>query len=152
MNTLQSINYPIHFNNTLPELVKFIDQGNYSRFFILTDEHTARHCLPLIKKHIANLENFDVIEISSGEENKNIDHCVSVWKMLIGYSADRESLLINLGGGVISDLGGFAASTYKRGIDFVHVPTTLLSQVDASVGGKTGIDLDNINNIIGNFN
>lgn len=151
MNTLNSINYPIYFNNTLAELINFIQKGNYSRFFILTDENTGKHCLPIIQKQIDNLDNFDIIEINSGEESKNIDFCVGVWKMLIDFSADRESLLINLGGGVISDLGGFAASTYKRGIDFVHVPTTLLSQVDASVGGKTGIDMDNIKNIIGTF-
>jgi 3-dehydroquinate synthase len=151
MNTLNSINYPIYFNNTLAELVKFIKNGNYSRFFVLTDEHTVKHCLPIIRKHIDNLENFDIIEINAGEESKNIDFCVGVWKMLIDFGADRQSLLINLGGGVISDLGGFVASTYKRGIDFVHIPTTLLSQVDASVGGKTGIDLDNIKNIIGTF-
>jgi 3-dehydroquinate synthase len=151
MNTLNSISYPIYFDNTLIELVNFIDKGNYSRFFILTDENTGKHCLPVIRKHIDKLDNFDIIEINAGEENKNIDFCVGVWKMLIDFSADRQSLLINLGGGVISDLGGFAASTYKRGIDFVHVPTTLLSQVDASVGGKTGIDLDNIKNIIGTF-
>lgn len=151
MNTLQSISYPIHFNNTLTELVKFIQAGNYSRFFVLTDENTAKHCLPVIRKYIDELDNFDVIEINAGEESKNIDFCIGVWKMLIDFSADRQSLLINLGGGVISDLGGFAASTYKRGIDFVHIPTTLLSQVDASVGGKTGIDLENIKNIIGTF-
>lgn len=151
MKTLNSISYPIFFENTLTELVNFINRGNYSRFFILTDENTGKHCLPVIRKHIDSLDNFDIIEINAGEENKNIDFCVGVWKMLIDFSADRQSLLINLGGGVISDLGGFAASTYKRGIDFVHVPTTLLSQVDASVGGKTGIDLDNIKNIIGTF-
>jgi 3-dehydroquinate synthase len=151
MNTLSSISYPIYFDNTIAELVKFIEQGNYSRFFVLTDENTAKHCLPVIRKHIDKLDNFDIIEINAGEESKNIDFCVGVWKMLIDFSADRQSLLINLGGGVISDLGGFAASTYKRGIDFVHVPTTLLSQVDASVGGKTGIDMDNIKNIIGTF-
>ncbi|HTD40560.1 MAG TPA: 3-dehydroquinate synthase [Mucilaginibacter sp.] len=151
MKTLNSISYPIYFENTLTELVNFINKGSYSRFFVLTDENTGKHCLPVIREHIDNLDNFDIIEINAGEENKNIDFCVGVWKMLIDFSADRQSLLINLGGGVISDLGGFAASTYKRGIDFVHVPTTLLSQVDASVGGKTGIDLDNIKNIIGTF-
>src|SRR5471030_2342373 len=128
MNTLNSISYPIYFDNTLTELVKFINQGSYSRFFILTDENTGKHCLPVIRKHIDKPDNFDIIEIYAGEESKNIDFCVGVWKMLIDFSADRQSLLINLGGGVISDLGGFAASTYKRGIDFVHVPTTLLSQ------------------------
>jgi 3-dehydroquinate synthase len=151
MNTLNSINYPIYFSDTIAELVKFIKKGNYSRFFVLTDENTAKHCLPVLREHIDTLDNFDIIEINSGEESKNIDFCIGVWKMLIDFSADRDSLLINLGGGVISDLGGFAASTYKRGIDFVHVPTTLLSQVDASVGGKTGIDMDNIKNIIGTF-
>src|ERR1700754_671513 len=151
MNTLNSISYPIYFDNTLAELVNFIEKGNYSRFFILTDENTAKYCLPTLREKIDNLDNFDIIEINAGEESKNIDFCIGVWKMLIDFSADRQSLLINLGGGVISDLGGFAASTYKRGIDFVHVPTTLLSQVDASVGGKTGIDMDNIKNIIGTF-
>jgi len=151
MNTLQSIGYPIYFEDALAELVNFIRNGTYSRFFILTDEHTGKHCLPLVREYIDGLETFDVIEIDSGEENKNIDFCIGIWKLLIDYGADRQSLLINLGGGVISDMGGFAASTFKRGIDFVHVPTTLLSQVDASVGGKTGIDLDNIKNIIGTF-
>jgi 3-dehydroquinate synthase len=151
MNTLNSIGYPIYFTDTFTELVKFIEKGKYSRFFVLTDENTGEHCLPVLKSHIDHLDNFDIIEINAGEENKTIDFCIGVWKMLIDFGADRQSLLINLGGGVISDLGGFAASTYKRGIDFVHVPTTLLSQVDASVGGKTGIDLDNIKNIIGTF-
>src|ERR1700712_5850470 len=151
MNTLNSINYPIYFSNTIAELVKFIEKGNFSRFFVLTDENTVKHCLPVIRKQIDKLDNFDIIEINAGEESKSIDFCVGVWKMLIDFSADRQSLLINLGGGVISDLGGFAASTYKRGIDFIHVPTTLLSQVDASIGGKTGIDIDNLKNIIGTF-
>ena len=95
--------------------------------------------------------NYDIIEVDSGEENKNIDFCIGVWKTMLDFGADRYSLLINLGGGVITDMGGFAASTFKRGIDFIQIPTTLLSQVDASVGGKTGIDLDNYKNIIGTF-
>jgi len=151
MDTLYSINYPIYFDNSLDELVKFVDHGNYSRFFVLTDENTGKHCLPLLKEKFGDDAAFDIIEINAGEESKDIDFCIGVWKMLIDFGADRQSLLINLGGGVISDLGGFAASTYKRGIDFVHVPTTLLSQVDASVGGKTGIDIDSIKNIIGTF-
>ena len=151
MDTLHSINYPIYFNNSLNQLIDFIKQGNYSRFFILTDENTAKHCLPLVRERINDLDNFDIIEINAGEESKDIDFCIGIWKMLIDFGADRQSLMVNLGGGVISDLGGFAASTFKRGIDFVHVPTTLLSQVDASVGGKTGIDIDSIKNIIGTF-
>ncbi len=151
MNTLQSIDYPIFFNDSLTELVNFIQKGSYSRFFVLTDENTGKYCLPLLKEKIDNFNNFDIIEINAGEESKDIDFCIGVWKMLIDFGADRKSLMINLGGGVVSDLGGFAASTFKRGIDFVHVPTTLLSQVDASVGGKTGIDIDSIKNIIGTF-
>src|SRR5476651_1501035 len=151
MNTIQSDGYPIYFNNSIDELANFVKQGHYSRFFILTDENTAEHCLPLVKSKIEDQDNFDIIEINAGEESKDIDFCIGIWKMLIDFGADRKSLLINLGGGVISDLGGFAASTFKRGIDFVHVPTTLLAQVDASVGGKTGIDIDRIKNIIGTF-
>jgi len=152
MDTIQSIGYPIYFSDSLTQLANFIKQGNYSRFFILTDENTSVHCLPLLKEKLGDNEDaYDLIEISAGEESKDIDFCIGVWKMLIDFGADRRSLMVNLGGGVISDLGGFAASTYKRGIDFVHVPTTLLSQVDASVGGKTGIDIDSIKNIIGTF-
>jgi len=151
MKTIQSDNYPIYFENAIDELVSFIKQGSYSRFFILTDENTGTHCLPIVKSRVEGLGNYDLIEINAGEESKDIDFCIGIWKMLIDFEADRKSLLVNLGGGVISDLGGFAASTFKRGIDFVHVPTTLLSQVDASVGGKTGIDIDSIKNIIGTF-
>ncbi|MDB5017976.1 MAG: 3-dehydroquinate synthase [Mucilaginibacter sp.] len=151
MKTIQSDNYPIYFDNSIDELVKFVKEGHYSRFFLLTDENTAIHCLPVVKERFDGLDNFDIIEVNAGEESKNIDFCIGIWKMLIDFGADRKSLLINLGGGVISDMGGFVASTFKRGIDFVHVPTTLLSQVDASVGGKTGIDIDSIKNIIGTF-
>src|SRR6201996_4476968 len=151
MDTIQSDNYPIFFDNSIDELAKFVRAGHYSRFFILTDENTAIHCLPAIREHFNDADNFDIIEINAGEESKDIDFCIGIWKMLIDFGADRKGLMINLGGGVITDLGGFAASTFKRGIDFVHVPTTLLSQVDASVGGKTGIDMDNIKNIIGTF-
>ena len=151
MDNIQSDNYPIYFKNSIDELAALVKQDYYSRFFILTDENTALYCLPTITDHFAGLDNFDIIEINAGEESKDIDFCIGIWKMLIDFGADRKSLLINLGGGVISDMGGFVASTYKRGIDFVNVPTTLLSQVDASVGGKTGVDLGSIKNIIGTF-
>jgi 3-dehydroquinate synthase len=147
---IESIGYHVYLNDSLNELVNFVEQGNYSKFFILTDEFTTVHCLPLIEAKLTG-KTYDLIEISAGEECKTIDFCIGVWKMLIDFGADRRSLLINLGGGVVTDLGGFAASTFKRGIDFVNVPTTVLSQVDASVGGKTGIDMDSIKNIIGTF-
>ena len=151
MTTIQSDSYPIYFDNSIAELAGLVQRGHYSRFFILTDQNTAIYCLPVVKEQFAGSNNFDIIEINAGEESKDIDFCISIWKMLIDFGADRKSLLINLGGGVIGDMGGFVASTYKRGIDFVHVPTTLLSQVDASVGGKTGVDIDSIKNIIGTF-
>ncbi|WP_316930598.1 3-dehydroquinate synthase family protein [Sphingobacterium sp. IITKGP-BTPF85] len=119
--------------------------------FVLVDRNTNDNCMPVVQPILAELGNYDVIEVDPGEENKNIDFCIGVWKTMLDFGADRHSLLINLGGGVVTDMGGFAASTFKRGIDFIQIPTTLLSQVDASVGGKTGIDLDNYKNIIGTF-
>ena len=151
MQTIQSDSYPIFFDDSITQLVNFVKQGNYSRVFILTDENTGVHCLPIVKEQMDVLDNFDIIEVNAGEESKTIDFCIGIWKMLIDFGADRKALMINLGGGVITDMGGFVASTYKRGIDFVQVPTTLLSQVDASVGGKTGVDVDGIKNIIGTF-
>jgi len=150
MKQIQSISYPIYFDSIATHLDQFITDGKYSRFFILTDEHTSKHCLEYITSKV-DPDKYDLLEISAGEESKTIDFCIGIWKMLIDFDADRNSLLINLGGGVVTDLGGFAASTYKRGIDFIHIPTTLLSQVDASIGGKTGIDIDNLKNIIGTF-
>ncbi len=151
MLPIQSNGYSVFFDNSLKELKNFIDSSAYSKVFFLTDLNTSEHCLSLVNKLLPELDKYDIIEIDPGEENKNIDFCIGVWQMLLDFGADRQSLLINLGGGVITDMGGFAASTFKRGIDFVQVPTTLLSQVDASVGGKTGIDLGNIKNIIGTF-
>ncbi|WP_423147060.1 3-dehydroquinate synthase [Rubrolithibacter danxiaensis] len=151
MQPIASNGYSVFFDNSLQEVKNFIDNSNYSKIFFLTDRNTGEHCLPLIHKHLPDLMNYDIIEVDPGEENKNIDFCIGVWNMLLDFGADRNSLLINLGGGVVTDMGGFAASTFKRGIDFVQIPTTLLSQVDASVGGKTGIDLGTVKNIIGTF-
>jgi 3-dehydroquinate synthase len=148
---LPSIGYDVIFDDTLTELHRFIQQHTYSKILILTDRNTCIHCLPVLQEAMPGFDGYDVIEVDPGEENKNIDFCVGIWKMMLDFGADRQSLLINLGGGVITDMGGFTASTFKRGIDFVQVPTTLLSQVDASVGGKTGVDMDHVKNIIGTF-
>ncbi len=121
------------------------------KIFVLLDENTKKHCLPLIAD-IDQIKNSELIEIESGEKNKSLKTVEFVWKTLTTKDADRSSLLINLGGGIIGDLGGFAASTFKRGIDFINIPTTLLSQVDASVGGKTGINFSGLKNEIGVFN
>ena len=149
--SIPSTGYDVFFDDTLAEVGAFIRSNHYSKILVLTDRNTTVHCLPVLQAAVPGFEGYDLIEVDPGEENKNIDFCMGIWKMMLDFGADRQSLMINLGGGVVTDMGGFAASTFKRGIDFVQVPTTLLSQVDASVGGKTGIDMDNVKNIIGTF-
>jgi len=125
-----------------------LDFLTYSKVAILVDENTKRNCLYKLPK----FDNCTIIEIKSGEEHKNITTCSFIWEELTNNHFDRKSLLINLGGGVIGDMGGFCASTYKRGIDFIQIPTTLLAMVDASIGGKLGIDFNGLKNQIGLFN
>lgn len=127
------------------------ENSKYTSVFILVDENTHEHCLSYVMYQISGLESAQIIEIPSGEENKVLEICAHVWLTLTENESDRNTLLINLGGGVIGDMGGFIASTYKRGIDFIQIPTTLLAQVDASVGGKVGIDLSGYKNQIGLF-
>lgn len=128
-----------------------ISSDKFSSIFILVDENTDQFCLEIFIKK-SGIKLFNKIIIASGEDNKNIDTCVSIWDQLNSYKADRKSLLINLGGGVLTDIGGFAASTYLRGIKFINIPTTLLGMVDAAHGGKTGIDFKLLKNQIGVFN
>lgn len=148
---LESIGYEIYLENGLAALDKFIQKSNSSKVFFLVDSTTEELCLPIVLKNLPSINTYDIITIDPGEENKNIDFCIGIWKMLLDFEADRNSLLVNVGGGVVTDMGSFAAATFKRGIAFVQIPTTLLSQVDASVGGKTGIDMDEIKNCIGTF-
>ncbi|MBD1428384.1 3-dehydroquinate synthase [Sphingobacterium litopenaei] len=151
MQPIQSLGYNVYFEENLESLLPFIEARGYSQILVLVDRNTNDNCLPVLQNAIPDLIHYDIIEVDPGEENKNIDFCIGVWKTMLDFGADRKALMINLGGGVVTDMGGFAASTFKRGIDFIQIPTTLLSQVDASVGGKTGIDLDNVKNIIGTF-
>ena len=140
----------IHITSDIASsLEAFLASGSYSNTFILVDENTERDCLPIIKKSLP--EATTLIEIKSGEVNKHLETCKEIWEVLTEANADRKALLINLGGGVITDMGGFCAATYKRGIDFVNIPTTLLSQVDASIGGKLGVDFSGFKNHIGLF-
>lgn len=132
-------------------LTNFISEKKYSKLFILVDENTNEHCLPVFFPNLALEIPFEIIEIESGEAMKNSTTCVELWSVLTELGCDRKSCLINLGGGVVTDIGGFVASTFKRGIDFINIPTTLLAMVDASIGGKTGIDLGNLKNQIGTF-
>ena len=121
-----------------------------SKVFILTDENVAPFWLPEVA-HWLHCDSAIDIVIKEGEQNKNLQTVQRIWKTLMKHHADRNALLINLGGGVITDMGGFAASTYKRGIKFINIPTTLLAMVDAAIGGKTGIDFGGGKNQIGTF-
>lgn len=129
-----------------------IKELNPSKIFVLVDTNTKIHCLPLFLEKKSFNKSIEVLEIPDGEINKNINNCSVLWNNLSEYEADRNSLIINLGGGVVTDLGGFVASTFKRGIYFINIPTTLLAMVDASVGGKNGVDLGLLKNQIGIIN
>lgn len=133
----------------LKNICEYIGFDTYSKIGVLTDEIIAQHWLSVLKKSVG--KKIIPIIIPSGEKTKTINQIIDIWKKMMRSGFDRHSLLINLGGGVISDLGGFAASTFMRGIDFVNIPTTLLAMVDASIGGKTGIDFNGIKNSIGTF-
>jgi len=129
-------------------LEEFLSENTYSKIGVLVDNNTYVHCYPLIESALP--EHF-VINIASGEKHKDLSTCNGIWEEMTFHQMDRKSLLINLGGGVIGDMGGFCAGTYKRGIRFVNVPTTLLAQVDASIGGKLGVDFQGYKNHIGIF-
>lgn len=133
------------------DLAKAIAECEHDRIFVLVDETTNKLCWSLVKDYLC-LKDAQTIVIGATDRRKNLDTLVHVWESLQQGEATRHSLLINLGGGMVTDLGGFAASTYKRGINFINIPTTLLAMVDASVGGKTGINFGGLKNEIGVFN
>ncbi len=133
------------------ELAEAIAECEHDRIFVLVDETTNKLCWALVKDYLC-LKDAQTIVIGATDRRKNLDTLVHVWESLQQGKATRHSLLINLGGGMVTDLGGFAASTYKRGINFINIPTTLLAMVDASVGGKTGINFGGLKNEIGVFN
>ena len=150
MKTILSTGYSINFNeDAYVKLAHYLSNNEVSTIFVLVDENTHKLCYSEFLKKISTDKLINVIEIKAGEAYKNINTCVDVWKKLTILGADRKSILINLGGGMVTDLGGFVASTFKRGIKFINIPTTLLSMVDASVGSKTGVDLDSLKNLIG---
>lgn len=153
MTSIQTETYSIHFNSECyTQLNHYISNENFSKIFILVDSNSHALCLPLFLEQVSTGLEIEIIEIETGEQHKTIDTCMGVWNTLSELGCDRKSLMINIGGGVVTDLGGFVASTFKRGINYINVPTTLLAMVDASVGGKTGVDLGNIKNQIGVIN
>lgn len=153
MPSITANGYPILFGqNGYGFLNTFIEENKYSNIFILVDTHSNDYCLNRFLPYLETNKTIEIIEIEAGESEKNITTCLEIWSILTELGGDRKTLMINLGGGVITDIGGFVASTFKRGIDFINIPTTLLAMVDASVGGKNGVDLGNLKNQIGVIN
>ena len=153
MKAIQALDYQVVFNQDgIETLNQLLSASSYSKIFIIVDSNTQEQCLAPFMSKLTTEISIEVIEIEPGEENKTIATCEGVWDALAHLDADRKGIIINLGGGVVTDLGGFVASTFKRGMDFINVPTTLLSMVDASVGGKTGVDLGVLKNLIGVIN
>lgn len=139
--------------SALGKLNRFLKRKEFdgARFFILLDENTYSHCLATLVQNVSALEESEFLEVPIGEEAKSLEIAAQLWQTLMESGADRNSVLVNLGGGSICDLGGFVAAAYKRGIRYVNVPTTLLAMVDASVGGKTAVDFASVKNQIGFF-
>lgn len=140
----------LYTHDIVPTLDACLRDKKYDRIFLLDDTVTHVHCLPLLSAWVEE-RGVQVLTMEAGDVAKNLDTLSSIWQQLTEKEASRHSLLINLGGGVVTDLGGFAAATFKRGIDFINIPTTLLSMVDAAVGGKTGINFAGLKNEIGAF-
>lgn len=137
--------------NVIEDLTQVLQNKKFPSIFILTDNTTKKLCLPSILS-IKALSDAKIIETKSGDDNKNLEALANIWQFLTENGATRKSLMINLGGGMITDLGGFAASTFKRGLSYINIPTTLLGAVDAAVGGKTGINFCGLKNEIGVIN
>ncbi|WP_088341205.1 3-dehydroquinate synthase [Robiginitalea sediminis] len=153
MSAIKTPDYAVHFGSDgVRALREVLQKGKFSSVFLIVDSNTARDCLPVLLKEVPEAAGWEVVTIPAGESHKQIETCMDVWKALSAKGADRSSLVVNLGGGVVTDLGGFVASTYMRGISFVNIPTSLLAMVDASVGGKTGVDLGTLKNQVGVIN
>jgi len=151
MTVVKSSGYSIHFGDIQKSLGPFLKKNKFSSVFIVCDENTLPHCLSLLVSKCPAAANAHIIELEPGERSKDLEVCTMIWQTLLENIADRQTLIINLGGGVVSDVGGFCASLYKRGIAFVNIPTSLLAMADASVGAKTGINFRGLKNSIGTF-
>jgi len=141
----------IFSNNVADALAEIVDELTPSGVFVHIDTNTEKFVLPILETTSDIVHDAVKIVSASGDPNKTIESVAKVWQKLGAAGATRKALLINVGGGVVTDMGGFAAATYKRGINFVNIPTTLLGAVDASVGGKTGVNFDGLKNQVGAF-
>lgn len=151
---VSSVNTLTRFNvffesNSFSKLNAFLKKNKFSKIVVIADINTFELCYPILAEKCIAIQSAEIIELESGEQHKTLDTCLLVWQTLSELQIDKNALIINLGGGVITDLGGFIASIYKRGVSFIHIPTTLLAMADASVGGKCGVDLGNIKNQLG---
>lgn len=152
MKRVETSKYSIAFDRADYTLFRqYIERHPPSKIVVLTDTHTNEACLPVFVQKTGFSIPIEVVKIPAGEEHKTLATCTTVWEQLSKWQADRKTLLVNLGGGVVCDLGGFVAATYMRGIPFFHIPTSLLAMADASVGGKTGVDLNHLKNQVGAF-
>ena len=152
METIKASSYSIFFEEKYYlSLENYLNDTMHSKIFVLVDSNTKKYCLPVFLSKIPQHIDYQIIEIPAGESYKNLDTCKQVWQELTNLQADRKSIIFHLGGGMLTDLGGFTAATFKRGISFINFPTTLLGMVDASVGGKTGVDFNHLKNQIGLF-
>lgn len=153
IKTLQATDYVIEIGSVTGSSFSGLLKSKYknSKKIILVDENTHDHCLEYLITSFEELEDAEIMLLPVGEENKVMEVCFQVWEAWSEYAIGRSDLVINLGGGVVTDMGGFIASVFKRGLDFIHIPTSLLAMVDASVGGKTGIDLGRHKNQLGVF-
>ncbi len=142
---------PIFLGPIADTFLSWLDKQTYTQVFVLADQHTHHHCLPYLLEKTSLFQKPNLTVIEPGEGNKNLATCEKIWQAMLSANLDRKALAINLGGGVIGDMGGFCAATWKRGVDFVQIPTTLLSMTDAAIGGKMGIDFQGIKNMIGVF-
>ncbi|MBK9636563.1 MAG: 3-dehydroquinate synthase [Bacteroidetes bacterium] len=138
--------------NALSLLEELLNAPNdFSKMLVLCDDNTYEHCLPILKRHLPSSIPFDFFKMKSGESSKSLSVCESIWQKMTAMMMSRNDLLINLGGGVVCDVGGFVAATYLRGISFLNIPTSVMGMVDAGLGGKNGIDLNHHKNRIGSF-
>ncbi|MBS1650894.1 MAG: 3-dehydroquinate synthase [Bacteroidetes bacterium] len=138
--------------SSFKQLEKKIKNNIFSKVFILCDSNTLKYCVPELFNQVPILTSSEIIEVNPGEESKSFEICLNIWTTFLEQTADKKTLLINLGGGVVCDLGAFCASLYKRGIQFVNIPTSMLAMIDAAIGGKNGINLTHFKNSLGTIN
>lgn len=139
--------------SSLSKLNRLLSSEPYkgAKSFILVDENTYTHCLPVLISRVSALEQAEFFEVPVGEDAKSLEIASQLWGALLDSGADRNSVILNLGGGCVSDIGGFVAAGFKRGIRYINIPTTLIGMIDAAIGGKTAVNVENAKNQVGFF-